>query len=103
MLVTLNSISANQEKITRAKSKNMVQLINYAATHPESITRYHASGIILHIHSNKYFLSGPGSKIRAGLYHCMSAPSANPNLLPHIPPPVNEPIHIDFTTMNNVL
>ena len=59
MLVDLNSIDVEQANITEATAKAVTQLINYAATHSEAITRYHASSMIFHIHSDASFLSYP--------------------------------------------
>ena len=55
-----------------------MQMINYAATHPEAITQYHVSGIILHMHIDASFLSVPGSKSRAGRYQYLSTQSEIP-------------------------
>ena len=57
----------------------MVQLPNYASTHPEEITRYHDSGMILHMHSDRSFLSATGANSRLGGYHYLSKPLENPN------------------------
>ena len=57
MLVSLNIITSEQANKTEATTKSVAQLRNYAATQYEAITRYHASGIILHIHSDISFLS----------------------------------------------
>ena len=62
MLVALNTIADQQSKITQETDKKVVQLLNYATTHPEAITRCHASGMILHMHSDASFLSEPGTK-----------------------------------------
>ena len=69
MLVTLNTIVAEKSKITQKTAKQVVQLINYAAAHPEEITRYHASGMTLHMHSDTSFLSDLGAKSISGGYH----------------------------------
>ena len=82
MLVTLNIIAAYHEKIAQATEKKVVKILNYVANHPEEITCYHTSGMILHIHSDAYFLSVLGSNIRAGGYHYLSSPFTKPN-----PPP----------------
>ena len=55
-------------------SEKLVQLLDYAATHPEAITRYHPSVMTLHMHSKASFLSSPGSKSRAGGYYYLSEP-----------------------------
>ena len=79
MLVTLNSISSEQSKITQKIAKKMVQLVNYASTHPEEITRYHTSRMIILMNINSSFLSEIGSKIISGGYHYLSSPSKKPN------------------------
>ena len=75
MLVALNSINPEQANSTESTAKAVTQLLNYAATHSEAITRYHASGMILHIHRDASFLSDPGSNIRVGGYHYLSTAS----------------------------
>ena len=63
MLAALNTVASQQSKSTQETAKKVVQLLNYAATHPESITIYHASGMKLHMHNDTSFLSAPGAKI----------------------------------------
>ena len=69
MLVALDSIEAEQTNITQATAKEVNCLINYTATHSEAIKRYHTSRIVLNIHSEISFLSGPKAKSRAGGYN----------------------------------
>ena len=66
ILVALTTISAEQANGTEATAKSVTQLLNYAATHSEAITRYHASGMILYTHSDASFLSEPGAKSISG-------------------------------------
>ena len=103
ILVALNIIAEEEAKITDATVKVVTQLIKYAAAHYESITRYHASGIILHIHSDAYFLSKPGAKSRAGGYHYLSIASAVPDKALLKQPPLNGTVNAKCTTMINVL
>ena len=79
MLVALNTIVAQQLKTTQETAKKVVQLLNYVATHPEEITKYHAIRMTLHMHSNTYFLSAQGEKSRYGGYHYLSEPSLDPS------------------------
>ena len=51
MLFALNTIAYQQSKSTQEKAKKVVQLLNYAATHPKAITRYHDRVMTLHMHS----------------------------------------------------
>ena len=103
MLAVLNTIAAQQLKITQEKAKKVVQLLNYAATHPKAITRYHTSGITLHMYIDASFLSAPGEKRRAGGYHYLSEPSSEPKNPPHKPQELNGTIQVECTTMKNVL
>ena len=52
ILVVLNTIPDQQSKSTQETAKKVVQLLNYAATHPEAITRYRAREMTLHMHSD---------------------------------------------------
>ena len=40
MIFTLNTIAVEQSKSTQETAKKLLQLLNYAATHPEAITCY---------------------------------------------------------------
>ena len=77
MLVTGNTIAAEQLKMTQETAKNLVQIINYAATHPEAITRYYASRTTLHMHINVSFLSSPVYKSRTGGFQYLIEPPKN--------------------------
>ena len=103
MLVALNTISVEQPISTEATSKAVTQLLNYVATHSEAITKYHESGMILHIHSYDSFLSEPVAKSRVGGYHCLSTASPDLNNSPLKQPPLNGPVHVKCTTMINIL
>ena len=88
MLVALNTISSQQSKSTQETAKKLVQILNYAATYPDAITRYHDSRMTLHMHSDASFLSALGAKIRAGGYHYLIETSSDPNKIPpHTPLP----------------
>jgi hypothetical protein len=66
MLVALNDISAEQSKATAHTAAKIVHLLNYCATHPNAVVRYHASDMILHIDSDASYLSLPEARSRAG-------------------------------------
>ena len=52
MIVSFNSIAAEQAKSMQATSKVVTQFINYDATHSELIARYHTRGMVLQIDSD---------------------------------------------------
>lgn len=59
MLVALGDIAAVQTKGTEHTAAACTKLLNYAATHPDPIIRFHASEMVLHIYSDASYLSAP--------------------------------------------
>ena len=99
---TEHNFSRTIEKLP-VNSEKVVQLLNYASTHPESITIYHIRVITVHMYSDTSFLSAPGDKSRSGRYNYLSDSFSYPKKPPHKPPPLNGPIHVEFTTMKNAM
>jgi hypothetical protein len=65
----LNDISTKQ---TKAATN---QLLDYLATHPDATIRYHASDMILHIHSDASYLSVSNARsCLGGLFLCGNKP-----------------------------
>jgi hypothetical protein len=52
VLMPLNDIATEQTKATEKMQAATNQMLDYLATHPDAIIRYHASDMILHIHSD---------------------------------------------------
>jgi hypothetical protein len=70
-LMPLNDTVTEQTKATEKSQVATNQLLDYLATHPNATIRYHASYMILHIHSDASYLSV--SNIRrhlGGLFFC---------------------------------
>jgi hypothetical protein len=57
VLAPLNDIATEQTKATGKTQAATNQLLDYLATNPDVTIRYHASNMILHIHSNAPYLS----------------------------------------------
>jgi len=95
MLVALGSLAAAQSEGTQATSKACTQLLNYAATHPEAVLQFHASDMILNIHSIASYLSETKARSRAGGYFYLSSNDKNP--------PLNGAIHVHSSIMHSVL
>jgi hypothetical protein len=67
----LNDIATEQTKATGKTQAATNQLLDYLATHPDTTIRYHASDMILHIHSNASYLSVSNARSRlGGLFFC---------------------------------
>jgi hypothetical protein len=56
VLMPLNDIDTEQIKATENTQAVTNQLLDYLATHPDATIRYHASDMILHIHSDASYL-----------------------------------------------
>jgi hypothetical protein len=66
VLMPLNHIATEQTKATEKTQAATNQLLDYLATHPDATIRYHASGMILHIHSDASYLSVSNTRSRLG-------------------------------------
>jgi hypothetical protein len=65
----LNGIATEQKKATEATEKTKAaanQMLDYLAIHPDPTIRYHASDMILHIHSDASYLSVSNAWSRIG-------------------------------------
>ena len=72
MLTALSSISDQKVNPTDQTMQKIKQVLDYAASHPDSVLKYQASEIVLAGHSDALHLSGKKSHIRAGGYFFMS-------------------------------
>jgi hypothetical protein len=66
VLMPLNDIATEQKKATERIQAATNQLLDYLATHPDATIRYHASYMILHIHSDASYLSVSNARSRLG-------------------------------------
>jgi hypothetical protein len=66
VLMPLNDIATKQTTATEKTQAATNQLLDYLATHPDAAIRYHASDMILHIHSDASYLSVSNARRRLG-------------------------------------
>jgi hypothetical protein len=64
-------LASEQSRATAVTADKVIKLLNYCNTHPETKIRYHASGMILHIHSDASYLSDKEANSRAGGFFYM--------------------------------
>ena len=64
-LVALSTIASRQAHGTNALQVACHQLLDYVATHPNAGIRFHASDMIVAVHTDASYLSKPGGKSRA--------------------------------------
>ena len=65
LLAALSTIASRQAYVAKALQTACHQLLDYVATHPNAGIRFHASNLILAVHTNASYLSKPGGKSRA--------------------------------------
>ena len=72
MLPALSDIATTQAKPTTATETEVEWLMDYCATYPDVKTRFFASKMILHVHSDASYLTAPGAKSRIAGYYYLS-------------------------------
>jgi hypothetical protein len=95
MLVALGTFAEAQTKGTEQTAQACTNLLNYAATHPNTTIQYKASDMILHIHSDASYCSELKSRSRVGGYMLMG--NSTTNL------PINGAIYVVSQIMNTVM
>jgi hypothetical protein len=75
--MTINVLASEQSNATEVTADQVIKLLNYCNTHPETKIRYHASDMILHIHSNASYLSENEAKSRARGFFYMGSNNKN--------------------------
>ena len=99
MLVSLGTVAAAAQTHGTVKTMDaVIQLLNYAATHPDAAIRFYKSDMILYIHSDASYLSEPKARSRVGGYFYLG----NKDEPPDNPKP-NGAIHIESRIMKNVM
>jgi hypothetical protein len=82
LIMPINALASEQSKATAITVDKVIKLLNYCNTHPETKIRYHASDMILHIHSDASYFSENEAKIRAGGFFYMGSSTKNDKNLP---------------------
>jgi hypothetical protein len=73
MLTTIGSLATQQANPMMNTLKKVKQLLDYAATHPDTIVTYHASHMVLVAHSDALYHSESKARSRAGGHFFMSS------------------------------
>jgi hypothetical protein len=77
LIMPINVLVSEQSNATDVTADKVIKLLNYCNTHPETKIRYHASDMILHIHSDASYLSEIEAKSRAGGFFYMGNNNKN--------------------------
>jgi hypothetical protein len=73
LIMPINVLASEQSKATAVTADKFIKLLKYCNTHPETKIRYHASDMILHIHSDASYISENEAKSRAGGFFYMGS------------------------------
>lgn len=68
LLVALSTLSTQQAKPTQQTWKDILQLLNYCATHPNAEIQYRKIDMVLKGHRDSSFMSEPQARIRMGVH-----------------------------------
>eukprot|EP00957_Ditylum_brightwellii_P130065 9920533-Ditylum_brightwellii.AAC.1 len=80
-----------------------MRLSNYCATYSNATLCYHASNMILHVHSDASYLTVPEGCSRTGGHFFLSNVSKQPSKPPPGDIPLNSPVHNLWEVMWNVV
>ena len=61
ILMALSTIASKQAKGTHNNMMKTKQLVDYLATHPDAMVRFHTSAMILNVHADASYLSKANS------------------------------------------
>eukprot|EP00957_Ditylum_brightwellii_P193803 14757843-Ditylum_brightwellii.AAC.1 len=84
-------------------AKEIIHLLDYAATHPHAVIRYTASGMALYIHSDASYMSEPCARSRAGGHFFLSSKPKDPTKPPTEHIPLNGAVHSVCKVIQNVM
>ena len=103
MLPALNSLSASHSKPTASTNQDIIQFLDYAATHPDAIVRYNDSNMVLHVHSDVFFLCEPNANSRIGGFYFLSNNSLDPTKPPTQQPKRNGALHVECRLLRRIM
>ena len=93
MAIALGSIASTQSKTTVLTQDEYAWVLDYAASNPDATIWYHASDMVLYVHSDASYLSESKARSQADGHFFLSSQPPNPNSPPHRIPTLNGPIH----------
>ena len=73
ILMALSAITSKQAAAIENTERKVLKILNYLATRPEAKIRFHASDLILNIHSDASYLSETRARSRPAGYFFYTA------------------------------
>ncbi|MHA7856378.1 hypothetical protein [Marinobacter shengliensis] len=103
MLTALGTIASKQANPTQATMEAVTRLLNYCATNPDAIVRFHASDMQLYVESDASYLSESKARSRGAGYMYLSSRPDDPAKPPTTQPPLNGPVAIPCNILREVV
>ena len=100
MVKALGSLASQQSEETDTTAKRITQLLNYAASNPDTTTRYSRSGMVLHISSDTSYLSEPKARSCVGVHFFLDNKHVGKDITR---PKLNGPVHTVSNILRNVM
>ena len=98
MLYVLNDLATQQLTATQRTMEALDRLLDYAASNPTALLRFHPSEMQLLVHSDGSYLSAPEACSRAGGYYYLTTRTSQPADAPY-----NGAVHNIAKIMKNVM
>ena len=103
VLHALSSIATSRTNGMKQCMDATIHLLNYLATHPNAILRYHASNMVLYVHSDASYMTKSEAQSRVGRHFFLSSPKSDPSQPPTIEPELNGPILSECSILCHVM
>ena len=103
ILVALGDIGAEQSRATATTNAKVDYLLDYMASNPIATIRYHASGMVLFIHSDASYLSVSKARSRASGVFFLSNPKPANVQFSDYTPILNGFVHVLCKILRNVM
>jgi len=78
LLCPISAIASQSSKLTTDRMQHTLQLLDYLATKEDAVLSYHASDMVLAVHSDASYLSEPKARSRAGGHFFLSSDTTIP-------------------------
>jgi hypothetical protein len=78
LIFPISAIASQSSKLTEDMMRQTLQLFDYLATQEDAILSYHASDMVLAVHSNASYLSKPKAQSRVGGHFFLSSNTTVP-------------------------
>jgi hypothetical protein len=78
LLCPISAITLQSSKTTEDTMQHTLQLLNYLATQEDAVLSYHASNMVLAVHSDASYLSKPKAQSQVGGHFFLSSDTTVP-------------------------